>query len=125
MIAIAEDDEKLYAARCREPERERRRGRDRRHARGAEPRPQRSLILGWNSRAASVINELDNYVVPGSSVTVVAHWSQAAKVIERECAELKNLTIDFREGDTTERRAARLARGRTATTTPSCSATRT
>jgi Trk K+ transport system NAD-binding subunit len=43
-------------------------------------------------------------VVPGSSVKVVAHWEQAADVIERECAELKNMTIEFQRGNTTERR---------------------
>jgi ion channel POLLUX/CASTOR len=69
-----------------------------------EPRPQRTLILGWNKRAASVINELDEYVVPGSTVKVVASWHQAASVIERECTELRNMTVEFQHGDTTQRR---------------------
>jgi ABC-type transporter Mla MlaB component len=103
VIAIAEDDEKLFAAEVQSVNA----NLDEAAivvAAHVQPKPQRSLILGWNSRAASVINELDNYVAPGSSVTVVAHWPQAARVIARECAELQNLTVDFREGETTERR---------------------
>jgi voltage-gated potassium channel Kch len=69
-----------------------------------ESRPLRALVLGWNHRAPSVINELDDYVVPGSVVTVVADLPAAEKVLERECTDLKNLSIDFRLGDTTERR---------------------
>jgi voltage-gated potassium channel Kch len=103
VIAIAEDDEKLFAAPVGSAN-----GNIDEEAIVLAPRrqsePQRSLILGWNNRATSVINELDNYVVPGSSVTVVADWAPAERVIERECAALKNLTIEFREGDTTERR---------------------
>jgi voltage-gated potassium channel Kch len=103
LIAIAEDDEDLTAAvaqlggdgvneelivtAARKP-----------------PTPQRTLILGWNGRAASVINELDDYVVPGSSVIVVADWAGAAEQIEEECAGLENQTVEFRRGDTTSRR---------------------
>lgn len=101
LIAIAEDDARLAAA---VP------------SRGAvdeaaivEPvardgRPQRVLLLGWNSRSAAVINELDEYVEPGSSVTVMASWPDAARAIEAQCRGLRNLTVDFREGNTTDRR---------------------
>ena len=103
VIAIAEDDAHLFAATAGS-----RNGEVDESAivaaPRAEPRPQRSLILGWNARAAAVINELDDYVVVGSSVTVVADWGPAAQVIERECAELTNQTVEFREGDTTDRR---------------------
>lgn len=66
--------------------------------------PQRVLILGWNSRSAAVINEFDEYLHPGSSVTVVADWPQAEQAIERNCRDLANLTVEFRFGNTTERR---------------------
>ena len=69
-----------------------------------EPTPQRTLILGWNKRAAAVINELDDYVVPGSTVKVVAIWDEAKAVIERECAGVKNLSVEFQHGETTSRR---------------------
>src|SRR3954454_17408118 len=103
VIAIAEDDADLLAAVAGSP--------DGNVEEGAiveapprEPAPQRSLILGWNKRAAAVINELDDYVVPGSTVKVVAMWDQAKAVIERECAALENLTVEFQHGDTTSRR---------------------
>ena len=103
VIAIAEDDARLLAASAQpangqvdesvlvdvvpEPE-----------------QPQHSLILGWNRRAPTIINELDQYVPAGSTVTAVANWSPAAEVIASECAQLDNLTVEFRKGDTTERR---------------------
>src|SRR3954447_25357050 len=103
VIAIAEDDTDLLAAVAGSP--------DGNVEEGAiveapprEPAPQRSLILGWNKRAAAVINELDDYVVPGSTVKVVAMWDQAKAVIERECAALTNLTVEFQHGDTASRR---------------------
>src|SRR3954454_3981903 len=103
VIAIAEDDADLLAAVAQGPDG---------HVDEAsivaapprEPSPQRSLILGWNKRAAAVINELGDYVVPGSTVRVVADWDGASAVIERECAALDNLSIDFQRGDTTSRR---------------------
>jgi Trk K+ transport system NAD-binding subunit len=103
VIAIAEDDADLFAAVARSPN-----GNVDEAAivvgEPYEPKPQRSLILGWNKRAAAVINELDEYVVPGSSVKVVADWAEAGGVIERECAELRNMTVEFQRGNTTERR---------------------
>ena len=103
VIAIAEDDADLFAAVAQSPN-----GNIDEAAITVAPhveaKPQRTLILGWNNRAPAVINELDDYVVPGSSVKVVASWDEAARVIERECAELENLTVEFQHGDTTERR---------------------
>ncbi|HET7269494.1 MAG TPA: hypothetical protein VFI90_00270 [Rubrobacter sp.] len=36
-----------------------------------EPSPERTLILGWNGRAPTIVAELDHYVHSGSEVTVV------------------------------------------------------
>src|SRR4051812_23046992 len=103
VIAIAEDDADLLAAVARSPN-----GKIDESAivvaPARDPVPQRSLILGWNKRAAAVINELDDYVVPGSTVKVVAVWDEARRVIERECAALRNLSVEFQHGDTTSRR---------------------
>src|SRR3954469_8410889 len=103
VIAIAEDDADLLNATAQSPN-----GNVDEAAIVArtphEPTPQRALLLGWNKRAAAVINELDDYVVPGSSVKVVASWDGAAAVIERECAELGNLPVQFQHGDPTSRR---------------------
>ena len=66
--------------------------------------PERSLILGWNWRAPSIINELDHYVAPGSEITVVSSNTQAAEEIARLCADAKNQKITCLTGDTTDRR---------------------
>lgn len=68
------------------------------------PTPERTLILGWNWRAPAIINELDHYVAPGSVVTLVADDSSAEDVIARQCADLKQQTVTFQAGDTTDRR---------------------
>jgi hypothetical protein len=69
-----------------------------------ELQPERTLILGWNRRAPSVINELDHYAAPGSVVDVVADFTQGEAEIERCCPDLENETVKFRLGDTTDRR---------------------
>jgi voltage-gated potassium channel Kch len=69
-----------------------------------EPAPERTLILGWNWRACTVINELDNYVVPGSQLTVVADGSSVEEDLARYCAGLAHQTVTFQSGDTTDRR---------------------
>ena len=70
----------------------------------AAPRPERVLVLGWNHRAPTIINELDHYVAPGSTVFVVASAPEAAHDLERHCGECRNLTVTYRAGDTTDRR---------------------
>jgi len=70
----------------------------------AEPRPERTLVLGWNWRACTVINELDNYVAAGSQITVVAEGSSAAADLDHYCTDLAHQTVSFQEGDTTDRR---------------------
>jgi voltage-gated potassium channel Kch len=74
----------------------------------AQKTPERTLILGWNDRASSIIAELDAYVGPGSSVLVVGDGAEVARA--REDAhrmgerQLANLAVTLRKGDTTDRR---------------------
>jgi len=70
----------------------------------APPAPERTLLLGWNWRAPSIINELDHYVAPGSLVTVVAGSNGAEAELARDRAALKNQKVTFQAGDTTDRR---------------------
>lgn len=65
------------------------------------PRPERSLILGWNWRAPRIIQGLDAYVAPGSLVTVVAQVPDEA--IDAVSGGLVNQVLSFQAGDTTER----------------------
>jgi hypothetical protein len=66
--------------------------------------PERTLIIGWNWRAPAIINELDNYVAPGSELTVVSDFEAAGAEIARQCNQLKNVAVTTRTGETTDRR---------------------
>lgn len=68
------------------------------------PKPERSLILGWNWRGTNVVNELDNYVPPGSSVHVVADSEGTEAAINEHCADLKRMKLTFQNADTNDRR---------------------
>jgi voltage-gated potassium channel Kch len=75
-----------------------------REGRSRTARPERTLILGWNGRGVAILREMDRYVAPGSSVTVVADVGRAGEEVERECGDLKNQTVSCVEADTTSRR---------------------
>ena len=66
-----------------------------------EPEPERTLILGWNDRAPRIVAELDNYVHPGSEVTVVI---SDGSVPPSHFEELKNQKVTPRVGNITDRR---------------------
>ncbi len=61
------------------------------------PAPERTLILGWNARGASIVRELDNYVAPGSETLIVAR-------VAANVPQTKNQKVVCEEGDTTNRR---------------------
>jgi ion channel POLLUX/CASTOR len=69
----------------------------------ATPSPERILILGWNWRASIVVSQLDAYVAPDSVVTVVADDPRAGRELDSCCPQLRNLTCDSREGDSSDR----------------------
>jgi hypothetical protein len=73
-------------------------------AQPADPRPEKTLILGWNGRGVAIVNELDNYVAPGSRLSVVASVPGLRELIEGDCTGLKNQTVSAVEADTTDRR---------------------
>ncbi len=71
------------------------------------PTPERTLMLGWNARAAAIITELDHYVGVGSSVKIVA---ANADDIQHSTAQnvnghtYINLSAHCQAGDITDRR---------------------
>lgn len=101
IVAIAEDDSRLSAASRARPELDE-------EAIVAAPRPPdepaRVLILGWNARTGSVINEFARYLAPGSLVRVVADFALAREAVERECSECEGLALEVEVGNTTDRR---------------------
>lgn len=70
----------------------------------AEPEPEHVLILGWNWRAPAIINELDHYIAPGSTVAVAADFADGDAEIGRHCTGIRNQTVTFQHRDTTDRR---------------------
>jgi len=69
----------------------------------AEIRKERTLILGWNKRGFTIVQELDAYVQPGSEITIVANIPDIEKHIKEEVAHLKNNKLIIHENDTTRR----------------------
>ena len=65
--------------------------------------PEKALILGWNLCAATIIHELDEYVVKGSQVTVVAQGDGIEREVDTCARKARNQKVTFIEGDTTSR----------------------
>src|SRR5258706_1830761 len=63
-------------------------------------RPEKGLILGWNDSASIIVSELDNYVIKGSSITVVADESLKNGV--KAAGKLQNQKLIFPPRDTTD-----------------------
>jgi len=68
-----------------------------------KPRIEKALILGWNRCGATIIRELDNYVLKGSQLMVVAN-SDVEKEFKDCNRDLVNQKAQFSSGDTTARR---------------------
>lgn len=63
----------------------------------ADATPEKTLVLGSNAQLPLMLRELNEYVAPGSTVTIVSAFDVPA------IGELENLTIDTREGDTSDK----------------------
>jgi len=61
------------------------------------PRPERTLILGWNERGPAIVRELDRYVAAGSELTLVAPG------VASERLSLANQKGTLLSADTTDR----------------------
>ena len=53
------------------------------HRERLPPAPERILILGWNGKAQAIIEELDNYVAPGSETIVICRHEGVREVAAR------------------------------------------
>ncbi|MEU8076313.1 hypothetical protein AB0B31_12785 [Catellatospora citrea] len=65
--------------------------------------PESTLILGWNRRAARIVEQLDVYVAAGSTVDVVTDRADANPAVARLAPRLRQLAIRSKAGDTRDR----------------------
>lgn len=68
-----------------------------------ETGPESILLIGWNNRARTIIQELDNYVKPGSRLKVISKFEDARIILEKLKTMVVNLSIEFEMIDTTDR----------------------
>lgn len=101
IIAVAEDDDKVVYSGMKE---HRIKVEMIKTGKSAPKEIGRTLILGWNRRAASIVRELDNYVPVGSQLMVVADSPDITDELNVIAANVKNLEIFFQSGDTTDRK---------------------
>jgi voltage-gated potassium channel Kch len=69
--------------------------------------PERTLIIGWNKKALTIIRELDGYVAPGSELTVFARETEISEGEFDERLKELGLTamnVSLKRGDTTDRK---------------------
>src|ERR687890_491808 len=98
IMLIAEDDSAIRFSEHQAPEIN---ARAIRKPPSREPRPERTLILGWNDRAPIIVTELDHYVRSGSEVTVV---TPNGAIPSFRSDALINQKVPSRVGDITDRR---------------------
>src|SRR6185295_2793277 len=75
--------------------------------------PERILILGWNGKAQAIIEELDNYVAPGSETIVICRQEGVREVLVNVAKRMQRQKVRFADGDITQ--AATLAAVKAAT----------
>ena len=68
-----------------------------------KPSSEKTLLIGWNRSAATIVQELDAYVAKGSQVTVMTDDNRARDVVKTCEEQLKNQKLTFIPGDTTNR----------------------
>ncbi|MCU1412932.1 MAG: potassium transporter TrkA [Microbacteriaceae bacterium] len=66
-------------------------------SKAVKAKPERTLVLGYNSALQVMLPELNEYVAPGSAVTVVA------EDVAPTFPTFSNMTVEFQGGDTNSR----------------------
>ncbi|MGN6272317.1 MAG: CASTOR/POLLUX-related putative ion channel [Protaetiibacter sp.] len=93
LIMIAEDDSSIRLGAAPPPDLGAIRPAD-----PVAPRPERTIILGYNGRLSTLVRELDAFAVPGSTALVVADMDAP------ELPEVDNLDLHFERAQVTSRR---------------------
>lgn len=102
VIAIAEDDDKIILSNIKEFHIDH--SAIRPAPKYIQPKPEATLIIGWNRRTPIIINELDKYVWPGSTITIISDNPEIEQKLFEECPNIVNHKINFKIGDPTNRK---------------------
>ena len=69
----------------------------------SEKKMETTLILGWNDKGKKIIEELDHYVVKGSSVSILGEIDDIKDSLSLLSEELQNITLYFQHGNINDR----------------------
>ena len=69
----------------------------------SEKKMETTLILGWNDKGKKIIEELDHYVVKGSSVSILGEIDDIKDSLTLLSEELQNITLYFQHGNINDR----------------------
>ncbi|MDX2195196.1 MAG: hypothetical protein NW207_02165 [Cytophagales bacterium] len=64
---------------------------------------QKTLILGWNGNVKIILQELDNYVLPGSEVFIVCETDNLERKVTEIGGRMRNQTLKSKYGDINDR----------------------
>jgi len=65
---------------------------------------EKTLILGWNKKGNSIIQQIDKFLIQGSEITIVTHLVEAEKDFEKVKDSLTHQKINFIINKTTDKR---------------------
>src|SRR5688572_10566945 len=71
------------------------------HRERLPPAPEAILVLGWNGKAQAIIQELDNYVAPGSETIVICRHEGARDILLNVAKRMQRQRVRFADGDIT------------------------
>ncbi|HEY9616643.1 MAG TPA: hypothetical protein V6C64_07375 [Microcoleaceae cyanobacterium] len=100
LIVISKDDDTIHLSKQANPPI------DQQVIRSAEPevaQAEHTLILGWNDRVGNIIQQLDHYVAPGSTVTVMAEFPELEIDLSEEALALQRQTVHYQRGNPMDR----------------------
>ena len=66
--------------------------------------PRRTLMIGWNDRAPTMIDEIDQYAPPGAELTIATEFGEPEDELETRIPPLRNLAVSVDVGDTSKNR---------------------
>ncbi len=60
------------------------------------------LLVGWNDRAATIVRELNEYLLPNSRLKILSKFRETETALYELQGQTPNLTIEFQEANTTD-----------------------